>query len=100
MPLFSVKDSASFQVFNTVFAAEVAKRRKNDLERGEALLAVYDLTFFHVCRGRLLLVKHHRAQEMHWRVFSSVEVFGELARDIFPEWLPMPVLTPNVLALK
>ena len=53
-----------------------------------------------MCNRRLLLIEHHRAEKMHWRIPPSVEMLYEFTGYIFPKRLPLLVPTPDVLALE
>lgn len=60
-------------------AAEVAHDGQENLKRGESLLTVDHLPLLDVGRRRLLLVQHHRAQEVDRPVRSSLDELDELA---------------------
>ena len=55
-----------------LFPAEVSKRRKKNLECGQALLAIDYLTSRDVCRWCLLLVQDHRTKEVERGVSAAL----------------------------
>lgn len=54
--------------------AVIAERRQEDLKGSEPLLAIDNLALFNVCRGCLLLVEDHGAEEMDRCVFSAFQI--------------------------
>jgi len=59
-----------------------------------------DLSLLDVGDRCLLLVEDHRAVELDRGVFSALEILVVFARDILPEWFPLFVLAPDILALE
>ena len=88
------------EVLAALFLADVSECRKEDLERGQPLLAVEHLTPRHVRRGRLLLIQNHRPEEVKRRVTAAFEVLGEFPGNVLPEGLPVLLTIPHVLPLE
>lgn len=86
--------------FATLRATEVAVGRQKDLKRGQPLLPIDNLPLRYVCDRDLLLVEHHRPEEMHGGVTPAIDVFREFARNILPQGLPVVGLVPDILPLK
>jgi hypothetical protein len=83
-----------------MLVAKIAQRAEQNLEGREPLLAVDDEAALNVGCGNLLLVEHHRAEEVCWSVLAAVQILDELAGNVFPEGFPVLVLGPDVLSLE